>query len=105
MVAGSAASGFQAIPENLGALDFGTSRLYIVYAVADGPATDVVDQESGQQIGEDVEPGDLIGPYELDADTYDLAVVPADGGLDAAMIDLRLAVSAGTSHLAICLWK
>ena len=101
MVAGSAASGFQAIPENLGALEFGTSRLYIVYAIADGPAIDVVDKESGQQLGEDVEPGGLIGPYELDADAYDLAVVPADGGLEATMVDLRLVITAGSSHLAI----
>ncbi|MCY4073533.1 MAG: DUF4397 domain-containing protein [Chloroflexi bacterium] len=92
---------FRAIPENLGALEFGATRLSIVYAIDDGSPVDIVFRENGEILGADIRPGTLIGPYELRADVYDLDLVVAGDASGASILDLRMPVSAGTSQLAI----
>ncbi len=92
---------FQAIPENLGALEFGATRLSIVYAIADGPPVDIVFRENGEILGEGIRPGAVVGPYELRAGVYDLDLIVAGDASGASILDLRAPVAAGTSHLAI----
>lgn len=92
---------FQAIPENLGALDFGATRLSIVYAIDDGSPVDIVFRENGEVLGEGIRPGAVVGPYELRADVYNLDLVMAGDASGASILDLRMPVSAGTSQLAI----
>ncbi len=92
---------FQAIPEILGSLDFGATRLSIVYAIADGAPVDIVFRENGEVLGEGIQPGAVVGPYELRADVYDLDLVVAGDASGASILDLTMPVSAGTSQLAI----
>ena len=92
---------FQSIPENLETLDFGTARLSIVYAIADGPPVDIIFRENGEVLGEDIRPGAVVGPYELGAEVYSLDLVATGDARGTSIVDLRVPVSAGTSHLAI----
>ncbi len=92
---------FQAIPENLGALGFGATRLSIVYAIADGPPVDIVFRENGEILGESIRPGAVVGPYELRAGVYDLDLIVAGDASGSSILDLRAPVAAGASHLAI----
>ena len=101
LISSAASPRFEAIPENLGALDFGATRLSIVYAIADGPQVDIVFRENGEILGEGLGPGAVVGPYELRADVYDLDLVVAGDASGASILDLRMPVSAGTSQLAI----
>ena len=101
LISSAASPRFQAIPENLGALDFGATRLSIVYAIADGSPVDIVFRENGEILGEGIRPGAVVGPYELRADVYDLDLVVAGDASSASILDLRMPVSAGTSQLAI----
>lgn len=92
---------FQAIPEILGALDFGATRLSIVYAIDDGSPVDIVFRENGEVLGEGITPGAVVGPYELRADVYELDLTMAGDASSASILDLSMPVSAGTSQLAI----
>ena len=92
---------FQAIPENLGAMEFGATRLSIVYAIADGPPVDIVFRENGEILGEGIRPSDVVGPYELRAGVYNLDLIVAGDASGSSILDLRAPVAAGTSHLAI----
>ncbi len=101
LISSAASPRFQAIPENLGALDFGATRLSIVYAIADGAPVDIVFRENGEVLGQGIRPGAVVGPYELRADVYELDLVVAGDASGASILDLRMPVSAGTSQLAI----
>lgn len=101
LISSAASPRFQAIPENLGALEFGATRLSIVYAIADGSPVDIVFRENGEVLGQDIRPGAVVGPYELRADVYELDLVVAGEASGASILDLRMPVSAGTSQLAI----
>ncbi len=92
---------FQAIPEILGSLDFGATRLSIVYAIDEGSPVDIVFRENGEILGAGISPGAVVGPYELRADVYDLDLVVAGDASSASILDLTMPVSAGTSQLAI----
>ncbi|MCY4020596.1 MAG: DUF4397 domain-containing protein [Chloroflexi bacterium] len=92
---------FQAIPEILGALDFGATRLSIVYAIDDGSPVDIVFRENGEVLGEGIRPGAMVGPYELRADVYELDLVVAGDASGASILDLSMPVAAGTSQLVI----
>lgn len=92
---------FQAIPEILGSVDFGATRLSIVYAIADGSPVDIVFRENGEVLGQDITPGTVVGPYELRADVYNLDLVVAGDDSGMSILDLTMPVSAGTSQLAI----
>lgn len=92
---------FQAVQENLGTLPFGTTRLSIVYAVADGPPVDIIFKENGEILGEELRPGAVVGPYELGADVYDLDLVVTGDTSGSSFVELRVPLSAGTSQLAI----
>ena len=98
----AAAPAFHAVAENLEALSSGRARLNLLYAIADGPALEVVVSDTGQSLAEDgILPGDVVGPYETEADVYEWALLPAGGEVADSMLNMRLATVAGASHLAI----
>lgn len=101
LISSTAMPRFQAVAENLGALEFGASRLSIVYAIEDGAPVDIVFQENGEILGEVIQPGAVVGPYELSAGIYNLDLVLAGGDSGNPLLDLRVPVAAGTSQLAI----
>ncbi len=92
---------FQAIPENLDTLEFGETRLSIVYAIVDGPPVIIIFRENGEILAEDILPGTVVGPYELSAGVYDLDLIVTGDASGFSILDLSIPVSAGTSHLAI----
>lgn len=101
VAAPAADSQMQAFAENLSPLEFGNGRLSIVYAIADGPAVDIVLQATEQRLAEEVVPGAVVGDYVLSADVFDLAVLASDGDGSASLLDFKVHVAAATSQMAI----
>ena len=102
LIAISAAdSQMQAIAENLSPLEFGEGRLSILYAIADGPAVDILLRDTEQRLAEGISQGAVVGDYVLDSSTFNLAVVASGGDIGASLLEFQVAVAAATSQLAI----
>ena len=102
LIAASAAeSQMQAVAENLSPLAFGDGRLSIVYAISNGPAVDILLQDTEQRLAEEIVPGAIVGDYVLGANNFDLAMVLSGGDDSASMLDFRVQVAAATSQVAI----
>ena len=101
MIATSATAPLQSVSENLDALQFGEGRLSFVYAISDGPAIDIMSQNTGEILGENIQPGGVVGDYQLRAGVFEFGLVPSGSDISAAMLDLRLPLAAGNSMLAI----
>ena len=101
MIATSATVPLQSVSENLDALQFGEGRLSFVYAISNGPAIDIMSQDTGEILGEGIQPGGVVGDYQLSAGVFEFGVVPSGSDISAAMLNLRLPLAAGNSILAI----
>ncbi|MGJ3241015.1 MAG: DUF4397 domain-containing protein [Anaerolineae bacterium] len=105
-----AAPQFDAFSDNLSSATFGTSRLAIVHALANGPAVNVqlaepvelggAEQAAGTLIAPEVAYGAKFGEFDLPAQTYVVDVVPV-GASDALLSNVELALTSNTSHIAV----
>lgn len=87
--------------EDLVPLAEGNTRLLVVHAIPDGAPVDVL-LARGDRIIENLQPGQPFGPFDVATFVYDLAVVPAGGTLDEAVVPVApYALNAGTSHLLV----
>ena len=101
MIATAATAPLQSVSENLDALQFGEGRLSFVYAISNGPAIDIMSRDTGEILGENIQPGGVVGDYQLSAGVFEFSVVPGGNDISAAMLNLRLPLAAGNSILAI----
>lgn len=99
--------------DDLQALPFGSARLLLIHAIADGPGVDaqlaepvIINGESiqnaGTPLGTGLTFGTALGTFDIPAATYNVAVLPTGGSpLNAILPNVPLGLAAGTSNIAV----
>lgn len=92
---------FNSYEENLTGLDFGEARLLFIHAIDSGPTVDIA-LSNGNTIASNIAYTDKFGTFDLPANVYEFAVIPAGGNVDNAILPSRpYKLNAGTLYMAV----
>lgn len=106
------ASSFDAFPDDLNAINFGSTRLLLVHAIANGPTVDVVlaepvvlggvEQAAGTAVANGMVYGSAFGAFDLPAESYIVNVIPTGGSaFETILSNVTLPLASGTTNMAI----
>jgi uncharacterized protein YgiM (DUF1202 family) len=92
---------FQVFQDDLAPLTLGKARFTAIHAIPAGPAIDVV-LSDGRPVVAGLTFGQIYGTLDVPAQSYDFAVVPSGGSIDAAIIPTdSYALNSGTSYIML----
>lgn len=89
------------VADELGALDFGRTRILIYNAYADGIVLGASPASEQPPIGEAIALNSAIGPFEVAAGRLDFAFVPSSAAANRTVLEVSLGLTAGASNVLI----
>lgn len=96
----ASAPAFDAFEDDLAPLGVGNTRLRVIHAIAGGPAVDVVLPDEGQSLVDNLAYGEFVGPFDIPAGTYNVAVNVNDTE-DAVIPVTPLGLVTGTTQFVV----
>lgn len=92
---------FQVYQNDVAPLAAGSARFTAIHAIPDGPAVDVV-LADGRPVVSGLNFGQVYGTLDVPAAAYEMAVVPAGEGVDAAIVPAEaFSLNAGVSYILL----